>query len=104
MKISVHLVDSVYVTKTCLVILQKKMHDEEKGHVFESAMQILLSQRMKDVVMYKRFADVPKPTCEVWCTTKFCCDFLKKSVLVQNIYGKARREEITRKTKTWVDG
>jgi hypothetical protein len=66
MKIYVHLVDSVRVTATWLVMLQKKVHDEEKGHVFESAMQIVVTTDEREMAScIIRHADVPNSACGV---------------------------------------
>jgi hypothetical protein len=72
-------------------MLQKKGRDEEIGHVFESAIHIVVTTDERERELASciiGYADVPNSACEVWCTTKFCCDFLKKFFQCRIFVGK----------------
>jgi hypothetical protein len=48
-------------------MLQKKVRDEEKGHVFESAMQIVVTTGEREMASCIIYADVTSSAREIWC-------------------------------------
>jgi hypothetical protein len=74
-------------------MLQKKVHAEEKGHMFESTMQIVVTTDETEMAScIITHADVPNSACEVWCTTKFHCNFVKKFLFSVEYLWESQKE------------